>query len=103
MSQHTPGPWAARQEFANRWRIEQIPADGLVPLSVGIVCTTLLEVGVSNHNTEENAHLIAAAPELLAALQGLLAWDKRRNFIVPYSVRDNIRAAIAKAEGANHD
>ena len=39
----------------------------------------------------------AAADDLLAALEGVLLWDKDRGFIVPYRVRDPILAAITKA------
>lgn len=37
----------------------------------------------------------AAMQMALEALEGAVAWDKSRNFIVPYKVRDPIHAAIA--------
>lgn len=67
----TDGPWIARQEFANRWRIEQVAEDGFIPLSVGLACTTILEVGVTNHNTAANAGLMASCNP--AAIRQLLA------------------------------
>jgi len=52
-------------------------------------------------NNEANARLIAAAPELLAALT--LAWPvvtrDVRNGSCPSGVENVLRAAIAKAEG----
>lgn len=37
--------------------------------------------------------------ELLAALEGVLAWDKKRQFPIPYRVRDPIHAVIASVKG----
>lgn len=68
MSKHTPGPWTARQVFANRWNIE-VQREGLVPLTLGHVATTVLEVGTGDAAvTGANARLIAAAPEMYEAL-----------------------------------
>jgi hypothetical protein len=56
--------------------------------------------------TEENARLIAAVPELLAALQecitddNAMAWtDKMLAFRRLHAISDTARAAIAKATG----
>lgn len=66
MTEHTPGPWEAIREYANRWRIER-KRDGFVPLSLGIVTTTVCEVGGSDPSVAEaNAQLMARAPDLLA-------------------------------------
>ena len=78
MSGHTPGPWTIRKIFNRHWEILN---------SAGY--------WIGRARGEENAHLIAAAPDLLAAL---------------IDVRDNARddspemwarvdAAIAKATG----
>lgn len=50
---------------------------------------------------EENARLIAAAPELLAACKALIAHDKNGRFGEPdFPAAINMaRAAVAKAEG----
>lgn len=98
MNKHTPGPWIARQEYSNRWRIE-VPRDGYVPRSVALVSTTILEMGGSDKNTGANAHLIAAAPELLAALEGLLSLDRYADAINIKMARKIARTAIAKAKG----
>ncbi len=53
---------------------------------------------------EEEAHLIAAAPDLLAALERLAGWTRDLRF--GYGMRgpeqplDQARAAIAKAKGS---
>ncbi|MDW9762182.1 hypothetical protein GOB02_21835 [Sinorhizobium meliloti] len=103
MSKHTPGPWATRQQFANRWLIEKDQGSNeagekLIPLCLAAVHTTILEVGCGERDTEANAHLIAAAPDLLAALKefvhphqsGRLTERERNGMAL---------AAIAKAEG----
>jgi hypothetical protein len=68
MTHHTPGPWVARQQFSNLWRIE-VPREGFVPLSVAVVSTTVLEVGCNDKDTAANARLIAAAPMMWEALK----------------------------------
>lgn len=74
MSKHTPGPW---ETFKGQdgW--------GIVGLCGGYY----------GELSEANARLIAAAPELLEALHGLL--------LFPNNPRENnkARAAIAKATG----
>jgi hypothetical protein len=59
---YTPGPWIYTRNPENtRWIIDGAPARA-------IACTAGYEP-----NNEANAHLIAAAPELLEALEGLVA------------------------------
>lgn len=68
MSAHTPGPWEAftEEEFSGWWAIRQISDDGLNH-----------EVGSSDGGFDEpDARLMAASPELLEALQGMVsAWN----------------------------
>jgi len=90
MSAHTPGPWTAietPESSHHDWRIK----------------ATRLFIGVATDNSEADARLIAAAPELLAALESLsYAFEARMgdwenaDFHAVY--RDAI-AAIAKAKG----
>jgi len=68
-TQHTPGPWKARQIFSNRWDIEGL-REGSVPITIGHVSTAVLGVGTHRADlTEANARLIAATPDLLKALR----------------------------------
>lgn len=95
--EHTPGPWRAE---ATHYPPEQAVYAGkheiaLVYMTDGLDEPTLFPV-------EANARLIAAAPDMLAALQLILIefkeflGDDRQSRMV----RDRIRAAIAKAKGA---
>lgn len=65
MSKHTPGPWRWWETVSGA-RVAGRPADG----SKNFVCDVLQpELAV---NYEDNARLIAAAPDLLEALQAFL-------------------------------
>ena len=87
MSKHTPGPWivVSRGMFSPK----VVDANGL-----GICHTTYAPTGA-----EDNARLIAAAPDLLKALQYMLnvcpAIDAQGE-----EAHYQARAVIAKAEGA---
>ena len=96
---HTPGPWAVNPFAAQ--------VDAFNENGGATVCELLWPTEVrSEAETEANARLIAAAPDLLAALKAL-----RRYITIRYSefgevlnegaVTDlaTIDAAIAKAEG----
>ena len=102
-TQHTPGPW----------RVEKI--DGCLYIEAGIgkrwnnptICNLYDDVtpedSVTIHNwykphdnSEANATLIAAAPELLEALEAMLATFEPSN---DFPVMTQAYAAIAKAGG----
>lgn len=100
-AQHTPGPW----------KVESVPA--VMSTLQKDFLITYTDDGLRSHvarlfdnslctehgTTEANARLIAAAPELLAALESMLThigmdedeWNK--------PTFDQARAAIAKARG----
>ena len=78
MSKHTPGPWQYRM-VDNYSRIYMPGITG--PMLYG-------------YTGEEDARLIAAAPELLAALEGILVWDDGN---LPGDMIEAARAAIVKA------
>jgi hypothetical protein len=61
----TPGPWAVNDQRANGWMNNA--------MYVGSDCTGQILARVYNETNDEeaNARLIAAAPELLEALQAL--------------------------------
>ena len=85
-AQHTTGPW-----------IYAIPGDSFVASDNGLICRrpAVSGGGSAPSNWEANARLIAAAPELLEALQVML--DAAQHDITTEC--DIARAAIAKAIG----
>lgn len=103
-TKHARGPWR-RKEWATRdsdgaietcgWQV--VDADG----HLVIACC------VEGASDEEEAalDLIAAAPELLEALQAILPWAQESDHGGPDIGADltKARAAIAKATGASHE
>lgn len=96
---HTPGPWFTdiREDTDERRYImsEKAPFPG----TVAIVTLDVAEA-------EANARLIAAAPELLEALQRFLDYESAMNsredvsgMLIYAEFSDMARAAIAKATG----
>ena len=97
---HTPGPWAAK------------PPDGGKPVGcdlVDLMSRSDLQsdywfiagpgADVHGHMSEADARLIAAAPDLLCALQELLAVVNVRIDDKRIAQFDNARAAVASATG----
>jgi hypothetical protein len=103
MSKHTPGPWNLGSS--------DLPVSGLsIHANVaGRKHSTLCRLvsakysGMSQSEEYATAKLIAAAPQLLEALQNLLAWAADVHAPgatrINYSGMDAARAAIAKATG----
>lgn len=85
---HTPGPWDRNIRPASRYPIIFAGRN----THVAQVCTR----GLSEAEQEANCNLIAAAPELLAALQALLA-DKYLADPINADRMAQARAAIARA------
>jgi hypothetical protein len=113
MSTHTPGPWNARRapketEVASVGGIE-------VSLSRGDqwaidaddrwieLATVYTSGGEFETTSEANARLIAAAPDLLAALKDVLdlldEWMRDNTGSRELELLERCEAAIAKAEG----
>src|SRR5690606_19127575 len=105
-TKHTPGPWTPmKRQPASR------ADNGLCALAQvwggWIVVVPSRMVDRSGYDAEANARLIAAAPELLEALEKLLtAVDKACGTAIPQgsfvAARKAARDAIAKATG-EHD
>jgi hypothetical protein len=103
MSKHTPGPWFANLKYGNyavysQQLIDDDDGDGWEPC----ICELDSDEPV---NHEANARLIAAAPELLTALQDIANYTPEK-YTDPTTalqiLRENAniaRAAIAKATG----
>jgi len=88
MSKHTPGPWSTTKTFGGQILVHT-EANFVVAIVRGY-----------KHPYKSNARLIAAAPELLDALQLLIDMDVayQRGPKVGEAV-EYARAAIAKATG----
>lgn len=95
MDNHTPGPWEAIEEGeANRYAVLGPDGDWLL---------TVLHNGQQLSSKQiANFRLIAAAPELLEALRGLLNApdpDEVEDHAPRFRAVMNAHAAIAKATG----
>ena len=88
MSKHTPGPWAIRQEKEGWCRI-YAPKDYYVGGEI------------AHYVSNANANLIAAAPDMLEALQSLIACDFGANGWTETAEQAAIKArtAVLKATG----
>lgn len=100
MSKHTPGPWG--------WDAGIVPPDG--PERYADIYADDGDTIVANFNAlipegEANARLIAAAPDLLARLKGVLPLIEWAESVVDPLFKpkvaatiESIRAALSKAE-----
>ena len=96
---HTPGPWSLKM---TGWRTN--PFAIYSPRRPGAVACVPSRTSVPLDEQDANARLIAAAPELLAVLEGmdeeLSLWGADTIETMNLTARlDAIRAAIAKAKG----
>jgi hypothetical protein len=92
MSSFTPGPWSAKD-----WRIcRNVIGDAI---GFRFICDTATNKKSRNAENAANAHLIAAAPDLLAACQAVIEdceMDPGNKFVGQDAHR-KLLAAIAKA------
>ena len=91
MSKHTPGPWII-YEFVDGYEIRAPEAECYVATASDP------EAVWGAIGREEDARLIAAAPELLEALENLLKVHEGEGG-TQHNAADMARAAIAKAKG----
>jgi hypothetical protein len=101
MSKHTPGPWEAEGTaiYADKVKLaqcldidaEELYGDEIMPLP------EWRELMVQYEEASENARLIAAAPDLLAAAEAANREMFEKNSVHPLAQR--LRAAIARARG----
>ena len=97
---HTPGPWTVEKDIGSTSSRVTFRIGGNIQAAISSeqgIATTNAPALMSVEEAEANARLIAAAPELLAALQTLV------NSLCPYDTDPecwaNAMAAIAKATG----
>lgn len=97
MSAHTPGPW----KVINHPRVVHVSSQRSVGFGGNGMSSVAWLTGGSLAQ-EANASLIAAAPDLLAALKAMVEWGPLAESLDVAEFRvdvANARAAIAKAEG----
>lgn len=84
---HTPGPLLYREELDGTYVIEtDAPLEEMEEIAQGL--------------TRENAILLAAAPDILRALEALLEYQANGTPVQPGAeVWDDVKAVIAKAGG----
>jgi hypothetical protein len=89
ISQHTPGPWRIRGGLNGDGTVEAVTNNRGVawPIDIG------------TDEGEANARLIAAAPELLAALKNVRLYLAKHEHLLPPVSFNGLDAAIAAAEG----
>lgn len=86
---HTPEPWRAAPQPGQ-----------IIGVHAYTHCVMHGDDSIADTLTEPDARLIAAAPDLLAALKAMVeADDAHWPIAAAESVRNAARAAIAKAEG----
>jgi hypothetical protein len=85
MSEFTKGPWFANGVFV-----------GTASTKDDIVSGVSYPAG-GHEESEANANLIAAAPELYEALELVSDWWKRADGDMSINLEEKIRAALAKA------
>ena len=93
MADYTPGPWRAAAKMVS---VDSVP-----------IAETIAGRLIDYHEAEANARLMAAAPDLLAALEVALndfdtwgeVWQSDDDDGVNFPAVNAIRAAIAKARG----
>lgn len=92
---HTPGPWyVASKRGKHELRISSGHWD-----SFATVVSRMENAKTDCADGLANARLITAAPDLLASLRELVAWQAAEKHAVPLIFLERARAAIKKAEG----
>jgi len=98
MSNHTDGPWIWSTYEGNSGSFRVLSIAKAIHGSAGYVA----KIPASKfHNEKANATLIAAAPDLLGALESVDAFISAplSGYRLPPEIVADIRAAIAKARG----
>ncbi len=98
MAQHTPGPWHLGAKFVGTvdgYSVQGFPISAQGQSICRVHAGHILGFG----NEDANARLIAAAPDLLAALKALLAYEDAEEGFFLSGDTEAARAAITKAEG----
>ena len=103
-AKHTPGPWIVASDGCKVLQLTPVDIDEQKPCPVVVDCASGY-FAMDYDEANANAALIAAAPDLLAALEiaegRLMCIDAQKLDTVARNddVIDRIRAAIARARG----
>ena len=100
-TQHTPGPWYIGKDFSDQGRhiyAKQMVCDDDGEMWHPLIATTDDDERLVDW--QANAVLIAAAPDLLEALQRMLDAPSHGTHEAMRRANEAARAAIAKATGA---
>lgn len=92
---HTPGPWE------NNGYIAGMTAIMVYNKKIDRDIATIYRKSCTKEEQEANARLIASAPELLSAGKEALEYLRIQCNIEGGDIYDNLKTAIAKAEGAD--
>ena len=100
-AQHTPGPWQVAVDIFDN---DGMPETAIQAMNGGATVAVALDFGLNNPDMRQaNARLIAAAPDLLEALQELVSIVAIHQFSTnnkfAWAEMECARAAIAKATG----
>ena len=94
-AQFTPGPWELSSTHRDEQYIDEPKAEELRPLF-----RIHWDNDVTDHEAEQGANLIAAAPAMYEALrQALTTIEQTLSIIERNKIRDNVLNALAQAEG----
>jgi hypothetical protein len=102
MMAHTKGPW---KTFVTDWGVNKVTCDEFLGTQVLEIASLYVAPGFSS--VEDNARLIAAAPELLEACEALveLVNDLKSGYTFRdsdnFPTLDKARAVIAGAKGTS--
>lgn len=106
MSEHTPGPWMVRTENCAHPELQQQVVHQHPNERFPTLVATVYDSNRVGESIDDTAHLIAAAPDLLEALEWLVreceeSEDTRGNWQDYCAAKDAARAALAKARGTD--
>jgi len=91
-SKFTPGPW---RKFS-RWNDRYLAVIDSIPDRDGkVMANCICHIALTNKNAVANAHLIAAAPDLLAACEAFVEADCQDGASLAFAMAVD---AIAKAK-----
>jgi hypothetical protein len=97
---HTPGPWVVSDDVEGLYVSSRQSYKYVCDIEVSNPAYAGAESVISKAEAQANARLIAAAPDLLEALQNLVVWVEHLPGGRSAWEYVNALAAIAKAKGA---